>query len=105
MLTKTLHLAAILVIAFLTSFSSTAQTPNPLKYPTEVNRPIRPTKINQTAVQETQEQSTLSSLPESILNAELKSARGGSFKLSSYLGNIVVLNFWATWVSTLHEHC
>ena len=40
----------------------------------------------------------LTVLPASVLQAELKSARGGSFKLSDYEGKVLVLNLWATWV-------
>ncbi len=40
----------------------------------------------------------LQTLPLSVLNAELKSARGGPFKLSDYSGNVLVINLWATWL-------
>lgn len=36
-------------------------------------------------------------LPASVLDAELLSASGGSFKLSDYSDKVLVLNLWATW--------
>lgn len=41
----------------------------------------------------------LTSLPASVLDAELRSARGRSFKLSDYAGKVLVVNLWATWVA------
>jgi len=40
----------------------------------------------------------LTSLPASVLDAELKSARGRSFKISEYSGKVLVINLWAAWV-------
>ena len=40
----------------------------------------------------------LTNLPVSVLDAELKSARGRSFRLSDYSGKVLVINLWATWV-------
>lgn len=40
----------------------------------------------------------LTSLPASVLEAELKSARGSSFRLSDYSGKVLVINLWATWL-------
>ena len=42
-------------------------------------------------------QSSPRSLPPSVLDAELKSARRVRFKLSDYRGNVVVVTLWATW--------
>lgn len=39
----------------------------------------------------------LTTLPKGILDAELKAAHGRSFKLSKYLGKVLVVNLWATW--------
>ena len=39
----------------------------------------------------------LTALPASILDAELKSARGRSFRLSDYSEKVLVINLWATW--------
>ncbi len=36
-------------------------------------------------------------LPKSVLDAELRSARGNSFRLSDYSGKVLVVNVWATW--------
>jgi len=40
----------------------------------------------------------LTGLPASVMNAELKSARGPSIKLSDYSGKVLVINLWATWL-------
>jgi len=40
----------------------------------------------------------LTSLPASVLDADLKSARGKSFRLSDYSGKVLVINLWATWL-------
>lgn len=40
----------------------------------------------------------LTNLPASVLSAELKSARGRSFKLSDYAGKVLLINLWATWL-------
>jgi thiol-disulfide isomerase/thioredoxin len=40
---------------------------------------------------------TLRTLPKSVLDAELRSARGPSFRLSDYSGKVLVVNLWATW--------
>ena len=37
----------------------------------------------------------LTKLPASVLNVELRSARGQSFKLSDYAGKVLVINLWA----------
>lgn len=39
----------------------------------------------------------MTTLPASVLNAELQSADGGSFRLSDYSGQVLVINLWATW--------
>ena len=39
----------------------------------------------------------LSSLPDDILNRELKSIDEGSFRLADFSGKVVVINIWATW--------
>lgn len=44
------------------------------------------------------EPSPLTKLPSGVLDAKLKSARGGSFRLSDYSGKVLVVNLWATWV-------
>ncbi|MEP6569838.1 MAG: TlpA disulfide reductase family protein [Acidobacteriota bacterium] len=36
-------------------------------------------------------------MPASVLNVELKSARGPLFRLSDYSGKVLVINLWATW--------
>ena len=41
----------------------------------------------------------LTALPASVLDADLKSARGTPFKLSDYSGKVLVINLWATWVA------
>lgn len=38
-----------------------------------------------------------STLPESLLDRELKSIDQGSFRLSDFRGKVVVVNIWATW--------
>jgi len=40
----------------------------------------------------------LSELPASVLDVELRSARGRPFKLSDYSGKVLVINLWATWL-------
>jgi thiol-disulfide isomerase/thioredoxin len=47
----------------------------------------------------TPEPAQLTTLPASVLEVELKSARGGPFKLSDYSDRVLVLNLWATWCS------
>jgi thiol-disulfide isomerase/thioredoxin len=42
-------------------------------------------------------QEPLSDLPKSLLDAELKAARGNSFRLSDYSGKVLMVNLWATW--------
>ena len=42
-------------------------------------------------------QGPLTSLPKKVLEAELKSALGGSFRLSDYSGSVLVVTLWATW--------
>lgn len=39
----------------------------------------------------------LTTLPESLLNRQLKSLDKGSFRLSDFAGSVMVLNLWATW--------
>jgi peroxiredoxin len=39
----------------------------------------------------------LTSLPKTVLNAELRAALGGTFRLSDYSGDVLVVNLWATW--------
>ena len=53
---------------------------------------IDPSLTDQLADQEPKTEPRFKELPESLLNAELKSARRGRFKLSSYKGNVVVLS-------------
>ena len=38
-----------------------------------------------------------STLPESLMDRELKSIDQGSFRLSDFRGKVVVVNIWATW--------
>jgi len=38
-----------------------------------------------------------STLPESLMDRELKSIEEGSFRLSDFHGKVVVVNIWATW--------
>ena len=49
------------------------------------------------AAEEQKPEPSSKELPESVLNAQLKSARGSLFRLSEYKGNVLVLSFWATW--------
>ncbi len=44
------------------------------------------------------ERQPLTSLPKTVLDAELRAARGGSFRLSDYSGRVLVVNLWATWL-------
>jgi thiol-disulfide isomerase/thioredoxin len=39
----------------------------------------------------------LTSLPKSVLDAELKAPSGGSFEIADYSGKVMVLNLGATW--------
>ncbi|HEY0322165.1 MAG TPA: TlpA disulfide reductase family protein [Pyrinomonadaceae bacterium] len=39
----------------------------------------------------------LGSLPESLLNRQLKSLDKGSFRLVDFAGKVIVVNLWATW--------
>ena len=39
----------------------------------------------------------LTTLPATVLDAPLKSAKGPPIKLSNYAGKVVLLNLWATW--------
>lgn len=39
----------------------------------------------------------LTSLPKSVLDAELRATSGSSFRLSDYFGKVLVVNLWATW--------
>jgi cytochrome c biogenesis protein CcmG/thiol:disulfide interchange protein DsbE len=43
------------------------------------------------------EHKPLTSLPKTVLDAELIAADGSLFKLSDYSGKVFVLNLWATW--------
>jgi peroxiredoxin len=43
------------------------------------------------------ERKPLTSLPRTVLDADLKAALGGSFRLSDYSGDVLVVNLWATW--------
>ncbi|HEX3231953.1 MAG TPA: TlpA disulfide reductase family protein, partial [Pyrinomonadaceae bacterium] len=38
-----------------------------------------------------------STLPESLMDRELRSIDEGSFRLSDFRGKVVVVNIWATW--------
>jgi thiol-disulfide isomerase/thioredoxin len=51
----------------------------------------------------TPEPVSLTALPANVMNAELKSARGPSFKLSDYSGKVLVINLWATWALPSRE--
>jgi cytochrome c biogenesis protein CcmG/thiol:disulfide interchange protein DsbE len=39
----------------------------------------------------------LATLPASVLDAELKAAKGAPIKLSNYSGKVLLVNLWATW--------
>jgi thiol-disulfide isomerase/thioredoxin len=41
--------------------------------------------------------SELRSLPESLINRQLRSLDKGSFRIADYSGKVVVVNLWATW--------
>lgn len=43
------------------------------------------------------EHKQLTSLPKTVLDAELIAADGSLFRLSDYSGKVLVLNLWATW--------
>lgn len=45
------------------------------------------------------EQKLLKSFPKTVLDTELKAARGGSFRLSDYSGKVLVVTLWATWAN------
>jgi cytochrome c biogenesis protein CcmG/thiol:disulfide interchange protein DsbE len=65
-----------LVVSAQTRDSIVAQEPKPEPSPRQLSPP---------------------SLPPSVLEAELKSARRVRFKLSDYKGNVLVVTLWATW--------
>jgi len=39
----------------------------------------------------------LTTLPQPVLNAENRAAKGGPIKLGDYSGKVLLVNFWATW--------
>lgn len=45
----------------------------------------------------------LTTLPQSVLEAELKSARGQPFRLSDYSGKVLVINFWEPWAGPCRQ--
>lgn len=67
------------------------------------NIPVPPREpIVETPVVESRPEPSLSpivgsTLPESLLDRELKSIDEGSFRLSDFRGKVVVINIWATW--------
>ena len=84
-----LRVAWILLIAVTLSSSQYAQEPKPKDSPVTPNQSQNANRDDKSKAH--------SSIPESILNTELKSTEGGSFKIADYSGNVVVLNLWATW--------
>jgi thiol-disulfide isomerase/thioredoxin len=44
------------------------------------------------------EPQSLTTLPKSVLDAELRAPHGHSFRLSDYSGKVLVVNLWATWL-------
>jgi thiol-disulfide isomerase/thioredoxin len=64
----------------------------------ETARMSRPLALTDPAAIQAQDPApTPKELPDSVLNAELKSTKGGPFKLSDYKGNLLVIGLWGTW--------
>ena len=63
----------------------------------KINSPTAPSKTSAPASNATPAAATLTPLPASVLNAQLKTLDGTSFKLSDFAGKVLVINLWATW--------
>lgn len=80
--------STVIVIGLLAAFgasSCNSNDPAPTKPALSVNssRPNRPNSLN--------------TLPQMVLDAENRAARGAPIKLADYSGKVLLVNLWATW--------
>lgn len=100
---KNSALFIFLSVAFsgLTSCSNSSSPPPPPQQ--QANNNV--TSVNADSSNSTDNKTASSSIPKSeyppvsqaIMQADLKSPDGTTFKLEDYKGKVVVVNFWATW--------
>lgn len=81
--------STVIVLGMLAAFGASSCNSN--------DPPPAPTPSPQVTVSQPKRPEPLASLPQPILNVEMKGANGQSIKLSNYPGKVLLVNLWATW--------
>lgn len=90
----------IILLSFLVlilTASATAQSGRRVINPPPPREPIVETPSVEARLEPSLSPVEGSTLPESLLDRELKSIDQGSFRLSDFRGKVIVVNIWATW--------
>jgi len=85
------------ILLFVLTAGGAAQSGRRIVNPPPPREPVVETPIIESRPEPSLAPVEGSTLPESLMDRELKSIDQGSFRLSDFRGKVVVVNIWATW--------